>query len=339
MNPFVPSGKRGGVCPICGKTNGNCRTIHNPKYPNPAFLCMTYPNPTSDIPQGFRFTRTSKDGLWGIFVTDNSNSLQRNTIYKQTSSYKKDSIIDDSWVGFREQAGAKDRQWRNFIRLPGFRLTGVEEQELRRRGLKSWGNIPFIKHYVGIGIPILFPGDKIIAYQVRNLSPTAEQRYIWFSPKVSNKDLIRDIKLCNKTPIGFYGTPESDTVFICEGYLKACLAHFLHNETTVGLGSHINIQQSYELLKYYLDNMKNLEFIYIAPDKDVFTNEIVKKSLINLESRLKKDYPDKAINCLSWEGHNLYDIDEIPQDSKLKVMSFDSMFSYGGMERESELVL
>jgi len=346
-NIFKPTGKQIGECPICGKSNGNCRFAHNPKYPHPVYLCMTYSQetPYESTSSDFVFIKTTKDGLWGIWK-EKTPEIERNEKRSFSHLYPKEnyqifpsSTHPTTFNGstFNKIAQEKNKQWRNFIKLDGFRLQQDEIKELHRRGLTHFNDIPFIRTYLGLGIPILTPEKNIIGYQVRILRGDCNYRYSWFSPKVSNKPLISELKICGQTPIAFFGKTTSDQVIICEGYLKAAVTSFLENETVIGIGSHANINTSYEILKHYLDQMPELNFIYIAPDKDFFTNDNVKNSIRKLYHQLQEDYPNHELNLLSWKFHELYDIDERPRDFPLKVLPTNYFFEETKIEPKNQI--
>jgi hypothetical protein len=60
-------------CPVCKKTNGNCRIL-----PDNGILCMTFADKFSgqDHPQ-YRYTKPTKDGQWGIFYPRTDNDFDR----------------------------------------------------------------------------------------------------------------------------------------------------------------------------------------------------------------------------------------------------------------------
>ena len=60
-------------CPICDKTNGNCRVMEND-----LVLCMTFSGAiaAADHPE-YRFIKPSKDGLWGIYAPRRDNDFDR----------------------------------------------------------------------------------------------------------------------------------------------------------------------------------------------------------------------------------------------------------------------
>jgi len=217
---------------------------------------------------------------------------------------------------FTKVALAKDREWRKLIWRDSFRLQSEEIAELQRRGVTKWGSIPFVRTYPGLGIPILTPPiegkPRLIAMQHRRLRGEGS-RYQWFNYKYN--PLLNDPHLCDQIPIGFYGDPETEYVILCEGYLKAAISYLRYDDSTIGVGSHANISISYNLIKHYLDSLKNLQFIYIAPDSNIFTNPRIQASIFKCEELLKQDFPHLYINLITWDQHEEYDIDERPAPS------------------------
>ena len=64
---FKPTNK-GLSCPICNKTNGNCRIVSDN-----FILCMTHTDGDYSN-NGYRFISNTKDNLWGMYTLSNGNS-------------------------------------------------------------------------------------------------------------------------------------------------------------------------------------------------------------------------------------------------------------------------
>ena len=313
------SGKKYGICPICGGANNNCRSIENPKYKYPGWLCMYHraeKGQTIPLEGNTEFVSggLTRDGLWGIWYKREQRERPYSNIPKNPKPTRiiTSDVAEFSAARFNAEAEIKNRKWRHLTRLVTFRLGDRELIELERRGIRNFKEFPFIRTYPGLGIPVLDHKGRIIAYQVRNLETTDGGRYFWFLPKIDGKPELQKLTIGGAIPIGFYGAINSEDIVICEGYLKAISAHLKYDLNTIGIGSCANIcnSLSYELLKYYLHSMPNLQFIYIAPDKDIYTNSRVAAKIAELRDKLTRDFPDIYVNLLSWEQHRERDIDE-----------------------------
>ncbi|MGV2623318.1 UNVERIFIED_CONTAM: hypothetical protein N8J90_19155, partial [Halobacillus marinus] len=68
-NKLQPT-SRHNPCPVCAKTNGNCRTIADG-----GVLCMTFPD--GDGHPDHRYVKPSENGLWGVHYPRKDGDFDR----------------------------------------------------------------------------------------------------------------------------------------------------------------------------------------------------------------------------------------------------------------------
>lgn len=117
-------------CPICEKTNGNCRILSDD-----GILCMSFPDKFSgqDHPQ-YRYTKPTKDGLWGIYYPRTDNDFDRENWGREKAERQRER---DRYQSARNQSAlsieARDRDIQTI--LGQLTLNKTDRQRLNRRGL------------------------------------------------------------------------------------------------------------------------------------------------------------------------------------------------------------
>lgn len=204
---FSPTNKNT-PCPICDDITGKCRMTEQEM-----LLCMTFTSAQA-VP-GWRFTKLTKNQLWGTWVPDNGNTFDpekwkaekadRETTRKRKQDYqRRHSLIPSQRNKYYRQLLASlklhpdDRE--DLIRR------GFSDEEIAAAGFKSvekWQkldidlpvNLPGVSHNgknlitgtPGYLCPCYDHKGRIVGMQVRFRKPRGKQRYGWLSSATSNR--------------------------------------------------------------------------------------------------------------------------------------------------------
>ncbi|MDJ0747422.1 MAG: hypothetical protein QNJ32_29345, partial [Xenococcaceae cyanobacterium MO_167.B27] len=128
-NRLIPT-KYHNPCPICSDISGDCRIRSDN-----LILCHTYIQEDSGI-GGYRFVKTSADGLWGVHAPDdgkefNREQYERNKEIREELARNKKQFLEDNAL----DAIARDKAIRKLSRNIG--LNKRARQDLKRRGLSD----------------------------------------------------------------------------------------------------------------------------------------------------------------------------------------------------------
>jgi hypothetical protein len=135
------STNRSNPCPLCDKTNGNCRTFED----SPNVLCMTFTDAFTPI-ANFRYIGLTEDKFWGKWVPNDRQKLtqaERDDRQRELSRRRQESA--DAETQRRAEAlppQERDRLYRSLLaQLP---LHPADRSDLMRRGLtdeqiEAWG--------------------------------------------------------------------------------------------------------------------------------------------------------------------------------------------------------
>jgi len=340
MGKVVTCGSRNPPCQICGRSTHDCRVIYSDHHKYPLLLCQKQHIPKGTklpgiIPGTYLISAgpSPKSSVWTQYIQVDhvSECSQKPYAPRPTPPKQKFDAVPDHLLpeAFEVEAKNKDREWRRFVqKYGGLPLQQEEIAEMHRRGVSAHlcRQIPFIRTYNGLGIPVQTPEGEILAYQERNLRNPNMGRYKWLLVK-SNPQLAK-AQIAGRVPPGFYGDINADILIICEGYLKAAVTFLKYRISAIGIGGHGYAQQSYPIIRHYLKKMPHLQTICIAPDKDVFTNITVQDSIKQLFYLLSDDWSNDVVVCTTWQDHDRYDIDEIPTDPELQAVSFEYYQNY-----------
>lgn len=245
------STKPNNPCPICQDISGDCRTTEDN-----VILCHRFIDLDSGI-AGFKWTKASSSGVWGVHVPDNGKEFNREQYerYQQLraeSERNKKQFLADNALN----ANGRDKAIRKLTNYVGLR--DRHRDDLRNRGLSDraieagrffsidpWTrflnlpeNLPGI-HYdgdcfatkdSGYACPIFDRQGRAIGWQLRVEGVTKGNKYKWakslFSSHLPNGELpITVIK------------PEGNgdkLLYLSEGLLKPYIASYLHDITVCG---------------------------------------------------------------------------------------------------------
>ena len=330
-------------CPICHKTNGNCRSSQDQKL----ILCMThFANDFERI--GYKYIGETKDRNWGKFIsiTDNDYSQEKKFAYQkyQESLQKakeerlKDSLSDEE----------RDRNIRIISKHLG--LTSGDKEKLLNRGLNEEqiikGNFFSIRPFSKIpdsvtvnlaGVFIDRDGDKAIGsdysqgiacitfnrnglitgYQIRR--DVKNNKYIWAKTgkKLDRQEITSHLKN-GELPITYHGTGKQDTLHLVEGILKPYITHCRLGIDVLGAsgGNFIaSKKQSLEIIKTY-------KKIVLVPDAGDCLNKQVIKRLTRQVQWLEENKIEVSIAWFDQVHKDDNDIDEI-EEFKPKLITFE----------------
>jgi hypothetical protein len=135
------STNRSNPCPLCDKTNGNCRTFDD----STNVLCMTFTDAFTPI-ANFRFIGLTEDKLWGKWVPNDSQKLSQDELDdRQCELSRRRQERAEAEVQRRAESlpsQERDRLYR--LLLAQLSLHPADRSDLHRRGLtdeqiEAWG--------------------------------------------------------------------------------------------------------------------------------------------------------------------------------------------------------
>ena len=288
---FNPTNHRN-LCPICQDHKGDCRTT-----PDNLILCHSFIDVDSPV-SGYKWTKASSNGVWGIHVPDNGKEFNREQYerylaQKEAGERNKKQFLADNALN----ADGRDKAIRKLARHVG--LSDRHREDLRNRGLSDaeieaakffsidpWKrfnlnlteNLPGI-HYKGdrfasrdsgYACPIFDKQGRAIGWQLRVEGVTKGNKYKWakssFSSHLTNGELpITTIKPVENAPKRLY---------LSEGVLKPLVAAYTLNIAVSGAGGGYFSGSPEQLAEIVAD----YDQIAIAPDGgDVLNPQVMKR--------------------------------------------------------------
>ncbi len=338
-------------CPICKDTSGDCRT----NYDVSLILCHDFIELDSGV-GGYKFIKTSSNGVWGVHVLDNGKEFNREQYERYLAQQeaqernKKQFLADNAL-----DAEGRDRAIRKLSRHVG--SNDRHRDDLKRRGLSDrdiedglffsidpWtrfnlnlpDNLPGI-HYkgdrfttrdTGFTCPAFDKQGRAIGWQLRLDEVTKGNKYKWalsnFSSHLPNGEL----------PITVLKPPEnsSTTLYLSEGILKPYIAsHRLNIAVCGAAGGYFrgSPQQLSEIVSDY-------DELVIVPDAgDVLNSHVMRRweRQINFLKRFNKPIKILWWGQISKDRHQ--DIDEIDSVtfSKAEYLSTSEFIELAKKER------
>jgi hypothetical protein len=131
MSTFITTTKSN-PCPICEKTNGNCRTFSDSEN----VLCMTFTDRLAQVP-GFWFIGLTEDRLWGKWVPNDDPNLtqEQRDQWRQEQKRLRQQRIDAENQQRAESLVPKERNEFFRLLLDQLPLHPADRSDLHRRGL------------------------------------------------------------------------------------------------------------------------------------------------------------------------------------------------------------
>lgn len=324
-------------CPICGKTNGNCRSFTE----NDLILCMTFADKysASNHPD-YRFIGITKDGRWGKYVPRNDNDFDREQWLREKESRQIERETTNQAALSIEE---RDKAIRSI--LEQLELKEGDRRYLENRGLPShvivncrtvnqWQKL---SHSVDPDLPgVSKYGNKLnnptkaiieaipnhlnqfIALRLHNRFDK-NHKYTWLSS--SNRGIKPNLPN-GELPAAFHN-PEAVTVAeimgLSEGMeIKAAIAATRLGFPVMGFSGHNAMAKSPQQIKECADSI-GAKSVVIIPDDNVFDNAAVNRSVAE---SIKQVEALGLIPLVAWFGQThkgTGDIDEISSDRLAKI--------------------
>jgi hypothetical protein len=348
MSNYIPT-KRSNPCPICEKTNGNCRTFED----GPNILCMTFTDPFAQA-QGFRFIGLTEDHLWGKWIPDNNQTLaQEEREQKRQELNRRRQERAEAEAQRRAEAlpaQERDRLYRQLLsQLP---LHPADREDLKRRGLtdeqiEAWGarsveqwqrlSIEMPHSLPGVSLdgrslivprpgylcPIRDVNGLIVGFQLRSRTSDSP-RYSWLTGKTKKRPNGPTPHLpIGELPLSIV-KPEivaRKAIALVEGLgAKPIVLAQRLNLNTIGAAGGM-FGASAETLKLTLDQLgiKNIEFY---PDAGAVQNQSVLKQYRTTWNFLRQWGYEVKIAWWGQDDKRVHpDIDELTDLSAIKFLS------------------
>ena len=334
-------------CPVCGKTNSNCRIM-----PNDGVLCMTFPD--GENHPDYRFAKPTSNGQWGIYHPHKADDFDRQG-WEQRKAEKEARELEIERQR-REKCLSpeqRDREYRAI--LSQLTLSDGDRRYLKNRGVlpeviancrsvEKWQklahpahiNLPGVNQY-GNGLTSPYPGilvpiadhlGLVTALRLHdpNHKTTGNPKYIWLSsakrgikPNLPNGELPAAVHYPDFTDPTNPG--KFDTIGFCEG--RDCQANtpaHRYDFPVIGFSGHTAIANSPQQIQALLDHTGATRIV-IFGDGNCITNEAVNGSLLDTSDQ----WEEKQTVEFAWWGQcpEIGDIDEIGPDVAIEFISPD----------------
>jgi hypothetical protein len=314
-NKLKPT-KRGNACTICGDTSGDCRDGGE------ILFCHSFIDGGA-APSGWRWTKQSSNGIWGVFVpTQNSDDdrswqdriAERNRQREQEQAERQQKYAGGLPLQERDANArkllkqcpltAKDRAALLARGIPANQLqffgtvyrgkvvTGIDPKFPGIRYFQRGGQFVHLPKNFNAGIlcPAFSPDGSIIGFQIRASHTVNDGRYRWlwqagFSSHLNNGEL----------PLTYVGYAKSERVQFAEGILKPFIVGIRSGVATIGAAG-ANFVGSPEQLRQLVEGKKVGELI---PDGESLANKMVMLQY----SKLQKFLAERGIPLkVRWWG-------------------------------------
>lgn len=339
-------------CPICQKTNGNCRIGDN-NY----VQCMTYTD--GDYPDnGYRYIGNTKDNNWGQYVINNGLNNEEIEQYINT-------LEQSEWEKQGKPLSLSQIDTNLRLLINNLSLTQEHQQQLLDRGLTKRqiidGNFASITGfqtlpddisiklagvYIGQGgkktigyakandliCPIRNKDGLLIGYQKRVSNNNCKYQWAVTSEKKKDGKVIRkkvSSHLANsELPMAYYGVQSPKVLYLCDSVaLKPYIAYCKHNINIAGSGGLGFFTSSHK--EQLSELTKGCDRIIYCPDAGDIKNDKFWKAINNLERFILKYYPTKKLEVLWWNQTNKSnsDIDELNSLENSQYLDYNNFLS------------
>ena len=338
-------------CPICSDISGDCRTNGD----DSLILCHSFIEQDSGV-AGYKFVKTSSNGVWGVHVPDNGKEFDREK-YEQYLAQKteqernKKQFLADNAL----HPDGRDKAIKKLARYIG--LDDRSRQDLKRRGLSDsqieaglfftidpsdsfnldlpnnlsgihWKGDRFATRDSGYACVIFDSQGRAIGWQLRVEGVTKGNKYKWaksnFSSHLPNSEL----------PITFVpeGENSSKTLYLSEGSLKSYVAANRLNLPFCGAsgGYFSGSPQQFESIIAPYDSCA------IAPDAgDVLNPQVMQRWMKQFHFLKKFGKPIKVLWWGQVDKNQHQDIDEIDSVtlSKVEYLTPEKFFDLSNKEQ------
>lgn len=324
-------------CPICLKTNGNCR---NPKAK--VVLCMTFADCIGETINGYKNIGLTSDNNWGKFLEhDPEYNIDKQREYQEYKEAKEKARQEQ----FKGSLLVKERDKAIRAIIKTFGLTYEHRQELKRRDLtdeqidkglfctiKPFSELPsnFTTRLAGVFIgkngkptigssfqqgilcPIFNQDRLITGYQIMRTEREKDDnsKYVWgaTSEKGDRKKISSHLPT-GELPINYWFSPEKNNriLWLNDGVLKTYIAHCLHNIDIVGCAGG-NFQSSFKQL---LAIASDYDYLIYALDAGDVLNRSVMGRLIKVHKLLQENGIELNFAYWGQDDKSKHDIDEL----------------------------
>ena len=323
------TGKRN-PCPICDKTNGNCRTL-----PDDGVWCMTFADKFSAANHpSYRYVKPTSDGLWGIYYPRRDNDFDREQWLREKEARQvKQEETNQAALSI------EDRDTAIRLILSQLTLSESDRRYLENRGLPAHtaANCRTVNRWQKLSLPVdpNLPGVSKYGNRLNNPAKAIieaipnhlgqftalrlhnrfdpNQKYSWLS---SGSRGIK-VNLPNGELPAAVHCPTSinldRTIGLCEGMeIKAAIAACRLGLPVMGFSGHNTMANSPKQIKECADHV-GADTALILPDDNVFTNPDVYSSV---EKSISQVENLGLIPLVAWFGQThkgTGDIDEIDE--------------------------
>lgn len=321
-------------CPVCSKTNGNCRTVGQE-----LVLCMTHQE--DDFSHlGLKYIGKTKDGLWGKFIYPSEDYSAERKLFNQKVRDEKEKA-EKAKFSQGLTIAQRDKQIRTVCKYLG--LTSAHHKELTRRGLNSdqiekglffsvvgYAELPnfiderlsgvfvgkngkkYLKgHPEGSIACVAFHGDKAVGIQLRH--PRKDNKYTWLKG-------IKSSHLNNgELPLTHLKMNDGNELWITEGILKPFITSAKFGLNVVG-ASGFNIPS--EQFKQIIQDEGYTRIIFGVDANTPNNKNILERLRNNINLAIESGVNADNIFVAWWgqESKTDKDIDELDNLQQVKLI-------------------
>jgi len=294
-NKLIPT-RYDNPCPICAKTNGNCRIT------NELILCMSFAGTIESHVNGYKNIGDTTDHNWAKFIPNTgSYTSEKKKQYKQFKEAEEQAKLErfkgsltieerdkniraiSEYLGLSEkdhqhlkERGLSDEEIKKgyfctvkpFSELPDTISTRLAGIYIGRNGQPHIGS----EFQQGILCPSFNQNGLITGYQIRRESKN--NKYIWgVTREKADRPKISSHLPNGELPITVFRNQENKQGFLCDGLLKSKIANSKHN-INIGGASGGNFLSSQN---QYLELLENGHDVYILDGGDILNRQVIKR--------------------------------------------------------------
>ena len=348
MSKLLPTNSNN-PCPICGKTNGDCR-LKDGK--DNYVLCMTYADKDSYNKNGYKYVGYCNNGLWGEYSKTDPKYQKSNTdnhtdnshTDKKLTNYELDQQLRELFNSLKlskqhkqellKRGFSEDQiKAQKFCSITGFhRLPNTISHKIAGTFRDKYNNLSIGNSTVNYIICPVRNNNQFLGYQKRRSDNADGNKYIWaktFEKKDQNGKLTRNEVTSHLTngelPLAYYPSDNPKTLYLCDSVaIKPYLAHCKHKISIAGIAGLTMLNKHKEQL---LPLITEAERAIYCPDAGDIDNKKFWQSMLILSDFIIENNPKIELEIAWWNQEDKdkdKDIDQLDNLSYIEIIDYES---------------